>query len=214
MKKKFFTQTVVDKPYIPGEEARRLSPLSGILFFSMALVVLFSNCIPAIRQSARAKAAFPVMNEKVFLYPVVDSSSLEFFEGWPSEKPLQDILRRHFKKLDGALLARFRQREKYGLYEMVEDSLLSSVRVAFVVGKFQFKKDTLTFPVRMKTQRLTDKTERSFFFSAVGRYRAKSQPKSAVHYLDMLLADFRRNFPFEKMSGVFYRPYENRKNDQ
>jgi hypothetical protein len=54
---------------------------------------------------------------------------------------------------------------------------------------------------------LADKTERSFPISAFGMYRAKSRPKSPVHYLDILLADFRRSFPYRKMSGVFYRPY-------
>jgi hypothetical protein len=185
----------------------------GIVALCTTLVVSVSSCIPVIRQSARAAAAFPVINEKIFLYPVIDSSSLQDFEGWPADKSLQDILRKHFRKLDLALLAHFRQREKYGLYEIVEDSLLSSVRIVFSIGKFQFKKDAMTFPVSMKALRLTDKTERSFSFSAVGRYRAKSRPKSQVHYLDILLSDFRRNFPFEKMSSVFYRP-ENRKNGQ
>ena len=209
-----YNSTTETNRYTPPKEARRVSHPFGIVLLWSTLVVILSSCIPVIRQSARATAAFPVMNEKIFLYAVVDSSSLQDFEGWPADKSLQDILRRHFRKLDRALIAHFRQREKYGLYEIVEDSLLSSVRIVFSLGKFQFKKDAITFPVSMKALRLTDKTERSFSFTAVGRYRAKSRPKSQVHYLDILLSDFRRNFPFEKMSSVFYRPYENRKIDQ
>ena len=154
------------------------------------------------------------MNEKVYLYPVVDSSSIEDFEGWPSEKPLQDIIRSQLRKLDGALLAHFRQREKYGLYEMVEDSLLSSVRVTFVIGRFKSDQDELEFPVRMNVRRLADAAERSFAMSAAGRYRAKSRPKTTLHYLNILLADFRRHFPYETLSGVFYRPFKNKEHRQ
>jgi hypothetical protein len=213
MKKRFTTQQAINNRYSPPKETRRVSPSFGIVVLCATLVAILSSCIPALRQSTRATAAFPVMNEKIFLYPVVDSCSIQDFPGWPSDKSVQGILRKHFQKLDLALLAHFRQREKYGLYEIVEDSLLSSVRIVFTLGKFQFKKDAMTFPVSMKALRLTDKAERSFSFSAVGRYRAKSRPKSQVHYLDILLSDFRRHFPFEKMSAVFYRP-ENRKSDQ
>ena len=180
---------------------------------SMSIFVFFCGCIPPIRQQARI-VAFPVMNEKIYLNPIVDSSSLELFEGWPSEKPLQNLLRGQLRKLDGALLAHFRQREKYGLYEMVEDSLLSSIRITFVLGRFESTTDEITFPVRMTVRRLTDTASRNFSARAVGRYRAKSRPKSEIHYLNILLADFRRHFPYELFSGVFYRPFKDRERRQ
>jgi hypothetical protein len=191
-------------------DVRPLSYRSVVIVLWASLCVLFCGCIPKLRQKSPG-AQFPVMNEKIFLYPVIDSSSLELLEGWPVDKPVQDILRRHFRTIDGALLADFRQCEKYGLYEMVEDSLLSSIRVTVVVGRFEFKKDMLSFPLRMNVRRMTDNTDRPFAFIAVGMYRAASRPKSAVHYLDMLLADFRRHFPYRKMSGVFFGPMGNRK---
>jgi hypothetical protein len=61
----------------------------------------------------------------------------------------------------------------------------------------------------MTVRRLGDNVERSFSMSASGRYRAKSKPKSPLHYLDILIADFRRNFPYETFSGVFYRSFKN-----
>lgn len=176
------------------------------VIYLVSIFMFFCGCIPQLRQQKRT-AAFPVMNEKIYLHAVVDSSSLELFDGWPREKPLQDLLLGQLRKLDGALLAHFRQREKYGLYEIVEDSMLSSVRVTFVVGRFECKTDEITFPVRMTVRRQTDTAGRSFSASAVGKYRAKSRPKSDLHYIDILLADFRRNFPFELFSGVFYRPF-------
>ncbi len=167
------------------------------------VAVVFCGCIPALRQAARS-AAFPAMNEKIYLYPVIDSTFLEQFDGWPEDKPIQNILLGHFRKLDAALLFNFRQHEKFGLYEMVEDSLRSSVRVSFVLGKFAYGRDAVTFPVRMTIRRFPDNTARSFFCEAAGKYRAKSRPKSPVHYLDLLLADFRRHFPYDKMSGALY----------
>jgi hypothetical protein len=181
------------------------SSQSIIIRLSVLVIIVLSSCIPVIRQQKQT-AACPVMNEKIFLYPVQDSTSLELFEGWPSEKPIQDILLRHFRQVDAALLFTMRQHEKYGLYELVEDSLLASVRVCFVVGKFTSTKDALTFPVRMTVKRYTDNTSRSFSFEAVGMYRAKSRPKSQIHYINLLLSDFRRHFPYDKISGVFCRP--------
>jgi hypothetical protein len=181
------------------------------VMISLALAfIIWCGCIPPLHQSVRRIAAFPVMNEKMYLYPVIDSSSLENFEGWPAEKPLQNIVRSHLRKLDGALLVNFRQREKYGLYEMVEDSLLASVRITFIIGHYKFNQDELIFPVRMIARRLVDNAEYGFTVSATGRYRAKSRPKSSLHYLTILIADLRRYFPYDLFSSVFCRPLKAR----
>jgi hypothetical protein len=185
----------------PGQWARRVA----LPFFTVAFIVmLFLTCAAFLPASA-PQAVFPVINEKIYVYPVIDSSSIESFQGWPSEKPLQDILLDNFRKMHRAMVIELRQREKYGLYEIVEDSLLANVRLSFVINRFQLTKDTLTFPVHMTVQRMTDKTRGEFSIKSSGKYRAKSRPKSDVHYLDILLADFRRNFPYRKISGLFYR---------
>jgi hypothetical protein len=53
---------------------------------------LLCVCIPPANSIAR-RPAFPVANEKVYLYPAIDSSLLSRFSGWPSEASLQAPLR-------------------------------------------------------------------------------------------------------------------------
>jgi hypothetical protein len=174
-----------------------------VLPAALAAVLLFSCTKFFITSAPQAK--FPVVNEKIFIYPIIDSSSIDSFPGWPSEKAMQTVLLDNFLKLHRAMVMEFRQREKYGLYETVEDSSKAGVRLSFVIGHYQFTKDTLTFPVRMTMHRLNGNISESILMTCSGKYRAKSRPKSDVHYLDILLADFQRYFPYRKISGLFYR---------
>ena len=177
-----------------------------LFLVSCAFGCTLQGCVAPLAKSLPRRAAFPAANEKIFISTAIDSSSLETFPGWPSEKNLQAPLISALKKLDSNMLVEFRRCEKYGLYELVDDSLLSSVRVSLVIGRYQFKKDTLTMPVRMTIEKPALKKNLTRTISAMGIYRAKTPPKSPLHYLDMLLADFCRNFPYSKAAEVFYRP--------
>ncbi len=178
-------------------------------FLFLSAGMLLCACIPPLRQSVH-EAAFPVINDRLFLYPVIDSSSIDSMEGWPTDKPLQDLLRRNFRKMDNTLFAEFRRCEKYGLYELTDDSGGSNVRVSFVIGRFRLNKDTLSFPLRMTAWNPANNKDYSLTIDGRGLYRAKSAPKSPFHYLDVILADARRYFPYHKLSGVFCRPFRTR----
>jgi hypothetical protein len=39
-----------------------------------------------------------------------------------------------------------------------------------------------------------------------GVYKAKTAAKSPYHYIDILVADFCRNFAYSQAAEVFYRP--------
>jgi hypothetical protein len=171
---------------------------------------LLCVCIPPANSIAR-RPAFPVANEKVYLYPAIDSSLLSRFSGWPSEASLQAPLRRALRKLDSNLSVEFRRCEKYGLYELVDDSLSAGVRVTPVIGQYQFKKDTLEMPVQMTLRNKMRKTAYLVSMTGRGIYRAKTTPKSPYHYIAILLADFCRTFPYERAAEVFYRPAQSGK---
>ncbi len=182
--------------------------MTPLLFYARGCAVasaILCACVPPAHSLAR-RAEFPVLNEKIYLSPVIDSSSLDQFPGWPVDKTLETPLKRHFQKMDSSLFVEFRRSEKFGLYEMVDDSLSSGVAVTFVVKHFQFKKDTLLLPVHMKAEQWSTHRTYTQSLDGYGIYRAKSAPKSQLHYIDVLLADFCRNFPYKNAAGVFYMP--------
>lgn len=174
-------------------------------FFICVLLccVIAGGCVSSLQEAKRLKAVVPLSGEKIFIYPIIDSSSLDKFEGWPSEKPYQTLLQRNFLQMYRTMIVEFRRNEKYGLYEIVEDSTQSSTQLSFIVQRYSFKKDTLTLPVRMTIRQGTVKNAFPSVFIAYGIYKAHSRPKSPFHYIDILLADFCRNFPYKQVVGIF-----------
>jgi hypothetical protein len=167
--------------------------------------LLFSGCVSSLPE-VKHGAFFPVSGEKIFICPIIDSSSLDKFDGWPTEKPLQTLLQKNYQQMYQTMAVEFRRGEKYGLYEITEDSIRSTTMISFIIKHYAFKKDSLTLPVRMIIKQGTVKKSFPSVFTAYGIYKARSKPKSPFHYIDILLADFRRNFPYKQVVGVFCPP--------
>jgi hypothetical protein len=86
----------------------------------------------------------------------------------------------------------------------VDDSLAATTSITPIILRCSLKNDTLTLPVRLNIRQGGMKKDFSLTFSACGAYRAHSKPKSPLHYLDALLADFCRSFPYKRVVGKFY----------
>ena len=186
-----------------GEAMKKYSLASAIIAATLCLILC--GCIPLTR-SIQKRAAFQAMNEKIFIYPLIDSSSLDSLQEWPDEKNFQEQLKNVLKKFDAGMAVEFRRNEKYGLYEMVDDSSASDIRITFIMEKCQLKKDTLLLPIQMKVNQSAFGKNYILQINAFGIYRAKSAPESQIHYLYIILSDFCRNFPYNKAAGVFFRP--------
>jgi hypothetical protein len=152
----------------------------------------------------RPAAVVSLANEKVYLCPFTDSSGLQSFDGWPKEPASQKLLSRHFSDCYKNLFAEFKRCEKYGFYEMVEDSSASTVRIRLFIRHYSYVKDTLHFPVRIELRHTTGLDTYTNTIDGAGVYRVKSKPKSPFHRLDYLCADFRRHFPYAKVAALFY----------
>ena len=172
-------------------------------FYFMVLCFLFVT-IPSARQ--RPAAVVSLANEKVYINPFTDSSGLQAFAGWPKEPSSRKLLSRHFMDCYKNLFAEFKRCEKFGFYEMVEDSSAATVRIRLTIRPYSFAKDTLRLPVRIELKHTSGLDTYTNTIEGAGVYRAKSKPKSAFHKLDYLLADFRRYFPYAKAAALFYTP--------
>jgi hypothetical protein len=154
----------------------------------------------------RPAGVVSLANEKVYINPFVDSSGLQTFDGWPKEPSSQKLLAHHFKDCNKNLFAEFKRCEKFGFYEMVEDSSAATVRIQLTIGQYSFAKDTLRFPVRIELRHTTGLDTYANTIEGTGVYRAKTKPKSPFHKLDYLLADFRRHFPYARIAALFSTP--------
>jgi hypothetical protein len=182
-----------------------------VLFIMVAAMLVLSGCIPHTRLINR-RAAFPAMNEKIYVHQVKDSSSLNEFDGWPKENVLIDKITSLMKKFDSNALVEFRRDEKYGMYETSEDSLLAGIQIYFTIQHYKFKKDTLLLPVMMTIKQPSAFRSYKLLINAYGIYRVKSAPESKFHYIYLVLSDFCRYFPYDKAAGVLFNPEENIQN--
>jgi hypothetical protein len=174
--------------------------------FPAALLCAIVVSMPFARPQTAAVVS--LANEKVFINPPLDSSALQSFDGWPREKKYQDLLSVHFRDLHKNVIAEFKRSEKYGFYEVVDDSSAATVRLRLIVEPYSYKKDTLTLPVRVELRHKAGVDTYSNTILAQGVYRTKSKPKSPFHLLDYLLSDFRRHFPYKKLSALFCPPVQ------
>ena len=171
-----------------------------------AMLVAFS--VMSALVNSFAKPAVPPMvslaNEKVLVGGLTDSSALQTLDGWPADPATQKLLLSHFDELRRSLIAEFRRCEKFGYYEVVDDSAAASVRILITLRPHSFVKDTLGIPVRIELRHRVGIDTYSNSVSAFGIYKAQSKPRSPLHYLDNLLADYRRSFPYRKLVALFY----------
>jgi len=81
-------------------------PVIVTIFLCCCLAI--SGCVSSL-QEAQHGAAVPVSGEKIFMCPIIDSSSLDKFEGWPSEKPLQMLLQKNYQQMYHNMFVEFRR---------------------------------------------------------------------------------------------------------
>lgn len=162
------------------------------------------RCGSSLTPSHSAAAAIPVAGEKIFVGLPLDSSNINGLEGWPDDKSSQNLLLVNYRTMYENLLVEFRRSEKFGLYEIVDDSLAATTVILPVLMRSSLNKDTLTLPVRLTVKQRGPKKVVTRTVPARGVYRAHSKPKSPFHFLDALLADFCRTFPYKSAVGAFY----------
>jgi hypothetical protein len=151
-------------------------------------------------------AIVSLANEKVFINPFTDSSSMQSLDGWPNDTASQELLLASFGRLYKNIFVEFKRCEKFGFYEMVDDSISATVRLQITIRPCSLNKDTLTLPMRIELRHRVGMDTYTNTIVASGIFRGKTKPKSAFHFLDNLLADYRRHFPCRKLAALFYPP--------
>lgn len=168
------------------------------------LISLLSFCSPAPKQSGANRASIPVAGEKLFLAPMVSEKGLEELKRWPRTPEQQKILLKNFSEIHDRLESELQKCGKYGLYEMVNDSYSSTIRITITITSVCLEKDTLKMPLQLMAERIVDGNQYIYTIPAFGTVSNLKMDNNTFHYFGLLLADYKRRFPRQLIAGYFY----------
>lgn len=177
--------------------------MKPILLF-VILTLFLSGC--AVNKGTVKRLTVPAKHEKVFLSPLVNNSAVEVLEGWPQDSAQKSILLGYFAEIHEDLFIEFRRCEKYGLYEVVTDSLEATVHVTVKLSPHTFESDTLKIPLEIFVIHSPLRERLSYELTASGTFQrsGNGNNKPPYHYIGLMLSDLKHTFPYRKVVSYFY----------
>lgn len=167
------------------------------------IAVLFLSCSP--KRLRFEPAIIPAAYEKLYLAPLISESQMEQLESWPHDASTQQILMNYILGIQELLKEEFLRCEKFGYYQMVEDTESNpTMRISVTLLKADLRNDTLKIPVNMRVERLPDGKEFIYSLAAISSSPKKSNPLS---YLKSLLHKYKQRFPYKELVSFFYPHY-------
>lgn len=169
------------------------------------LGLLLLTCAPFRSTTTYVTATIPVVEERLALSPLISEANIEALPGWPPDPALQKILLENFSDIWNRLYAEFRRCEKYGLYMMVADNDNPTIRISVAIISADIVNDSLYLPVRLLVERLRD--DQRFIYTLPAGAPVKHAEKlqsSSFHTYGLLLANYRRFFPYRLIVSFFY----------
>lgn len=171
------------------------------------LFLLFFLCTP--KHVRFEPAIIPAAYEKLYLAPLISEAQLEQLKGWPVDAPTQQILMNYILEIKENLKEEFLRCEKFGYYEMVEDTESNpTMRISVTLLNADLQNDTLKIPVNMRVERLPDGKEFIYSLPAISTSSKSDDP---LHFLGSLLHNYKQRFPYKELVSFFY-PHYSRKN--
>lgn len=167
------------------------------------IAVVFYSCSP--KHLRIEPAIIPAAYEKLYLAPLISEAQMEQLDGWPYDAPTQQILMNYILGIQESLKEEFLRCEKFGYYEMVEDTESNpTMRISVTLLKADLRRDTLKMPVNMRVERLPDGKEFIYSLTAISTSPKKRNP---LTYLESLINNYRQRFPYKELVSFFYPHY-------
>lgn len=168
----------------------------GILFFILSI-----NCSShLVNQNSRA---IIITHQNLYLAPIEGLDILESNKLWPKNNRLKIFLLNSMEQLYKNLLSEFRRCEKFGLYTMVDSTLSSTITINLTIQTSEQKHDTLFIPIIISTHHIASKKTESHSIESIGICPQDSS-MTPLQMLGSTLADYQRNFPYQKIVKTFY----------
>jgi hypothetical protein len=171
----------------------------------LIIVAWFIHCTPSRLVDRSREAAIPVLNERLYLAPIINESGFETMEGWPETTFQQKALLRNLITIWRQLTTEFRRCEKYGNYHMVDSYDNPTVRISITLSQLELRNDSMYVPVHLQVERITD--DRLFIYTIPASSPVPAldpaQPNPFYH-LGRVLSEYRRQFPYRQIVSFFY----------
>lgn len=168
-------------------------------------LLLLLTCAPFLSTTTYVAATIPVVEERLSLSPLISEANIEALPNWPTDPALQKILLQNFSEIWIRLYAEFRRCQKYGLYTMVADNDNPTIRISVAIISASMANDSLYLPVRLLVERLWDDQRFIYALPASAPVeQAEKLQSSPFHTYGLLLANYRRFFPYRLIVSFFY----------
>ncbi len=147
----------------------------------------------------------PIGLAKIYVEPFKNMSTIELADGFPRDMARVQILFQEIEKTHQELVSEIRLHAKHGGYSVVEQEEFPTVIVTPYLMPYKVDGTTLTMPVVVKVENRENAKiiKKEYLVRAV--YPAKVPPqKGSYHFWGTMLGEWRRNFPKERIAGLFY----------
>jgi hypothetical protein len=159
-----------------------------------------------------ATAIIPVENERIYIAPLINQTSIEKMEDWPQEQHQQRALLKNFTSIQNQLKSEFRRCEKFGFYTVVEDDQNPTIRVSITLDKLQQTEDSLHIPLNMQVEHIPDAKFLIFTIPTSSSIPENiSAKKVSGSKLGLILTEYRRKFPYALIVSFFHTQHPAKK---
>ncbi len=182
-------------------EVKSLALVLGCIVSAVCIAAVGNGCVVA----TKLHRSLDIAHEKVFLFPLADSTglfaSVQEGAGYDALRDDQVALK---KNLDTVLLIEMRRCEKFGYYQMVDDSSSASVHMQLLLKQPQYKRDSLFVVVECSVQRKGVGVTDTFTVVASCLIPRKQNSDSREISTGKNIISFVYYFPAKKIAGHFY----------
>jgi hypothetical protein len=169
----------------------------------LAVFILFFYC--ASSRTRGVQATIPVENERIYIAPLINQTGIEKMKKWPQNYTEQNSLLKNFTLIWKQLKSELQRCEKYGYYTVVDNDEHPTVRISITLDKIELTSDSLLIPVNMQVEHIPSA---KFLLYTVPTSSPVQQKVSSDHssyiWLESILSEYRRLFPYKFVVSFFY----------
>lgn len=171
--------------------------------FSFVLSIILLLCCAGPPQYLAPE--FPVMLGKVYVAPFKNMSTIELADGFPRDSARIQILFQEIEKAHMELVSEIRLHGKNGGYTVAEKQEFPTIIVTPYLMPYKVDGITLSMPVVVKVENRENGNVIKKEYETKAVYPAAVPPqKGSYHFWGIMLGEWRRNFPKERIAGLFY----------
>ncbi len=174
------------------------------LYYTLTMLILLFCCTGG-RKQRGIDTTIPIENERIYIAPLINQTGIEKLKGWPQNTIEQNSLLKNFTLIWKQLKSELQRCEKFGYYTVVENDEHPTVRLSIMLDKIELTPDSLLIPVNMQVEQIPTAKFLLYTIPTSASVPQKiSSDQSSYIWLESLLSEYRRLFPFKFVVSFFY----------